>query len=73
MRPGCMAAAVTKMNVLALFSRAEQLPYKIPCSQVQEVDKAVCLQKTDLAKDDVAPPVNIHPCMFTTLVWDNID
>ena len=52
------------MNVLALFSRAEQLPYKIPCSQVQEVDKAVCLQKTDLAKDDVALPVNIHPCML---------
>ena len=25
-----MAAAVTKINVLPLFSRAEQLPFKIP-------------------------------------------
>ena len=32
MRPGDggVAAAVTKMNVLPLFSRAEQLPFKIP-------------------------------------------
>ena len=27
---GGVAAAVTKMNVLPLFSRAEQLPFKIP-------------------------------------------
>ena len=32
MRPGGgdVAAAVTKMNVLPLFSRAEQWPFKIP-------------------------------------------
>ena len=32
MRPGdeSVAAAVTKMNVLPLFSRAEQWPFKIP-------------------------------------------
>ena len=30
MRAGGVAAAVTKMNVLPIFSRAEQMPFKIP-------------------------------------------
>ena len=52
-----------------LIHTLNQLEHRISYSQVQ----ALCLQKVELAKDNVTLSVNIHPYMFTTLGWDNID
>ena len=48
MRPGDegVAAAVTKMNVLPLFSRAEQLPFKIPVHVPARVGIMQCFSHT---------------------------
>ena len=40
---------------------------------MEEIDTALCLQQLSLADRDVALPANIHPGIFTTLSWDNID
>ena len=42
-------------------------------SYSQEIDTALCLQKLSLSESDVPLPANIHPGIFTTLAWDNID
>ena len=56
-----------------LINVLNRLGHSISYSQMEEIDTALCLQKLSLADRDVALPANIHPGIFTTLAWDNID
>ena len=58
---------------LELIQILNRLGHSISHSMMEEIDTALCLQKVSLAGGDIALPVNIHPGMFTTLAWDNID
>lgn len=40
---------------------------------MEEIDTALCLQKLSSSESEIAFPANIHPGIFTTLAWDNID
>ncbi|XP_033475188.1 uncharacterized protein LOC117252428 [Epinephelus lanceolatus] len=50
-----------------------RLGHGVSYSQVEEIDKALCLQKQAASGDVVPLPQNIKPGLFTTLAWDNID
>ena len=39
---------------------------------MQQIDTALCLQKLS-SEDGVVLPTDLQKCVFTTLVWDNID
>ena len=56
-----------------LINVLNRLAHSISYSQMEEIDTALCLQKLSLSDRDVALPANIHPGIFTTLAWDNID
>ena len=50
-----------------------RLCHSVSYSQLEEMDTALCLQKLSLSEGDVPLPANIHPGVFTTLAWNNID
>ena len=50
-----------------------RLGHGVSYSQLQEIDTALCLQKLSLSDCQPALPRDIHPRVFTTLAWDNID
>ena len=56
-----------------LVKTLNRLGHGVSYSQVEEIDTALCLQKLSLSEGSVALPRNIHPGVFTTLAWDNID
>lgn len=56
-----------------LIHTLNRLGHSVSYSQLKEIDTALCLQKLSLSEGDVPLPANIHPGVFTTLAWDNID
>ena len=40
---------------------------------MEEIETALCIQKLSISGDGPSLPSNIHPGVFTTLAWDNID
>ena len=42
-------------------------------SQIEEINRALCLKKVALTPTDVPLPEHIQPYIMTTLAWDNID
>ena len=66
------------MVVKSLTGNVEQLLNRLghgaSYSMTQQIETALCIQKLEYFGDfNVALPHNIHPNVFTTLVWDNID
>ncbi|KAK5921267.1 hypothetical protein CgunFtcFv8_024984 [Champsocephalus gunnari] len=58
---------------MELVHTLNRLGHGVSYSQVQEIEAALYLQKLLLSEGSVALPRNIHPGVFTTLAWDNID
>ncbi|KAI0221981.1 hypothetical protein LSAT2_026763 [Lamellibrachia satsuma] len=56
-----------------LIHTLNRLGHSVSYYQLEEIDTALSLQKLSLSEDDVPFPANIHPGVFTTLSWDNID
>lgn len=57
-----------------LINTLNRLGHSVSYSKVEEIDTALCLQKLSATGGrGVALPSNIHPGVFTTLAWDNID
>lgn len=56
-----------------LINILNRLGHCVSYSQLEEIDTALCLQKLISTESDIALPTNIHPGLFTTLAWDNID
>ena len=56
-----------------LINILNRLGHSVSYSQMEEIDTALCLQKLSSSESDTALPANIHPGIFTTLAWDNID
>ncbi len=55
-----------------LIQIMNRLKHSVSHSQMEEFDTALCLQMLKLV-DDGKVLLNAHPCVFTTLAWDNID
>ena len=55
-----------------LIRTLDRLGHSVSYSQLEEIDTTLCLQKLSLSEGDGPLPENIHPGVFTTLVWDNI-
>ena len=55
-----------------LIKTLNRLGHCISYSQMEEIDTALCLLKISLS-ENVALPTTLHPTIFTTLAWDNID
>ena len=59
------------VEIIQLLNR---LGHGVSYSMTQQIETALCIQKLEYFGDfNVALPHNIHPNVFTTLVWDNID
>ena len=56
-----------------LIQILNRLGHSLSYSQIEEVNKAQCLQKLERSVDDVPLPGDIYPFVFITLAWDNID
>lgn len=56
-----------------LINILNRLGHSVSYAQMEEIDTALCLQKLSASGSDIALPSNIHPGVFTTLAWDNID
>ncbi|KAG1682044.1 hypothetical protein GQR58_011368 [Nymphon striatum] len=56
-----------------LIHTLNRFGYGISYSKLEELDTALCLQKLSLVENEVCVPFDIHPQIFTTLAWDNID
>ena len=54
-----------------LIHTLNRLGHSVSYSQLEEIDTTLCLQKLSLSEGDVPLPANIHPGIFTTLVWNN--
>ena len=70
MLPFAVKSLTGNVELIQILNR---LGHSISYSMMEEIDTALCLQKVSLAGGVIALPVNIHPGMFTTLTWDNID
>ena len=70
MLPFAVKSLTGNVELIQILNR---LGHSISYSMMEEIDTALCLQKVSLAGGDIALSVNIHPGMFTTLAWDNID
>ena len=55
-----------------LIQILNRLGHSVSYSQIEEIDTALCLKKLSI-DSLIALPYSIHPNMFTTLAWDNID
>ena len=59
------------VELLQLLNR---LGHSVSYSMTQQIETALCIQKMESVGESAIPlPHNIHPNVFTTLVWDNID
>ena len=56
-----------------LIKIMNRLGHSVSYSQMEELDTTLCLEKMALSNGDISLPSNIHPNIFTTLAWDNID
>lgn len=56
-----------------LVRTLNRLGHGVSYSQVEEIDTALCVQKLSVSEGQAALPRDIHPGIFTTLAWDNID
>ena len=70
MLPFAVKSLTGNVELIQILNR---LGHSISYSMMEEIDTALCLQKVSLAGGDIDLSVNIHPGMFTTLAWDNID
>ena len=55
-----------------LIQILNRLGHSVSYSQIEEIDTALCLKKLSI-DSLIALPYSIHPNMFTTMAWDNID
>lgn len=58
------------MELIIILSR---LGHSVSYSQKEEIDTALCPQNLSSSRSAIALSVNIHPGVFATLVWDNIE
>ena len=56
-----------------LIQTLNRLGHSVSYSKLIEIDTALSLQKLSDANNDTPLPCDIHPGVFTTLAWDNID
>ena len=66
-------AIKSSSETVELVQILNRLGHSILYSMMENIDTALCLQKVSLAGGDMVLHVNIHPGMFTTLAWHNID
>jgi len=55
-----------------LIHTLNRFGHGVSSSVLQEIDTAICLQKLSL-ESEISLPLELHPGVFTTLAWDNID
>ena len=56
-----------------LIQTLNRFGHSVSYSKLEEIDTALSLQKLSDANNDTPLPCDIHPGVFTTLAWDNID
>ncbi len=70
MLPFSVKSLTGNMELIQILNR---LGHGLSYSQVEETDKALCLQKQAASEDAIPLPQNIKSGLFTMLARDNID
>ena len=71
MLPYAVKTLTGNIEVIQILNR---LGHAVSCSQLQENDTALCLQKmASSMNEQTILPASIKPYVFTNLAWDNID